>query len=58
LKNKEYDFQPIDTFVWFYGAPAQFRSFGDETGTMILTYLGCYSLKATPGVKTTSPAEA
>jgi hypothetical protein len=29
---------------------------GAETGEIILAYLGCYKLKATPGVKTTSPA--
>jgi hypothetical protein len=45
-------------FVWFNGVSTQFRSYGTETGKMILANLGCKKLKATPGVKTTSPAGA
>jgi hypothetical protein len=54
-----------DTIIYFdccnFGSVLQctktlFRSYGAEK--MILAYLGCYKLKATPMVKTTSPAEA
>jgi hypothetical protein len=31
-------------------------SYSAETGKMILANLGCYKLKATPGVKTAHPA--
>jgi hypothetical protein len=42
----------------FYGASTQFRSYGAETGTMVLANLEFYKLRATPGVKQTSPPEA
>jgi hypothetical protein len=45
-------------FVWFYCASTRFWSCGAETGMMILVNLGRYKLKATPAVKTTSPAGA
>jgi hypothetical protein len=35
----------------FYSASMQFRSYGAETGKMILAYRECYELKATPGSK-------
>jgi hypothetical protein len=48
----------IRCFVWFYGASTQFRSYGAETGKMIMASLGCYKFDATPGVKTSPPAGA
>jgi hypothetical protein len=38
-------------FAWFYDTQTQFRSYGIETGKMILVNLGCYKPKATQGVK-------
>jgi hypothetical protein len=42
---------------WFYGAQTQIKSNDVETGKMILANLE-YKLKVTPGVKTTSFANA
>jgi hypothetical protein len=41
----------VEFFVWFYGKPTQFRSYGFERGNTILVNLGFYKLKATPRVK-------
>jgi hypothetical protein len=45
-------------YVWYCGAQTQFRSYGTKTGKMILADLWYYKLKASPGVKITSPASA
>jgi hypothetical protein len=50
--------QLITVYNTFYGTPTQISSYGAETENMILANLGCYKLKATQGVKTTSTIEA
>jgi hypothetical protein len=40
----------------FYGTLTQFSLYDAETEEIIVAYLGCYKLKATPGFKTTSLA--
>ena len=44
--------------IGFYGAPTQFRSYGAEQERWFWLTPGVKNLKATPGVKTTSPAGA
>jgi hypothetical protein len=44
------DFSIGFVFVWFYGAPTLSRLYGAVTGKVGLVSLGCYKLKATPGV--------
>jgi hypothetical protein len=45
-------------FIWFYGASTWYKSYGAETGKMVMANIGVINFKATPGVKTTSPAGA
>jgi hypothetical protein len=45
-------------FVLFGFMAHQYISCGTKTGKMILAYLECYKLKATPGVKIASPLGA
>jgi hypothetical protein len=45
----------ICLFVWFYGAPTQFSSFGAATKQLTLLILGVTNLKQQQGSKTSLP---
>jgi hypothetical protein len=45
-------------FVYLFATPTQYMSHGTRTAQMTLADLRSHILKATPGVKTTSPARS